>query len=182
MSAMRRVTAIMGGRAAVVLAAGALALGATACGGDDEETGAGTNDGATATSDQQEGMGVEPVEVTLAELVAQPEDYLGERVTVSGAVLEADLDEDPSVPAIFTLGPTAEDDLLVLPTEQADIPSAELAPDEVVEVEGRLVEFTEDLGESEDLLYETVEGGLLPNAEDAVALVANYVELDADAR
>lgn len=124
--------------------------------------------------------GSQPVELTVSQLLTDPESYVDQRVSVSGAVFEPDLDENPSVPAVFTLGASAQDDLLVLPTEQADIPSAELGEGEVLEVQGRIVEFTEDLGETNDFLYESVEGGLLPNAEDPVALVANDVEPQAD--
>jgi hypothetical protein len=60
--------------------------------------------------------------------------YVGQQVTVSGEDTDADVDREEASPAAFTLGEGVDQDLLVLPTQQVDVPASEITDESVLRV------------------------------------------------
>jgi len=162
-----------------VLATVALSgTGLAACGEDEEE--------ATRTAPDPAGAGVveeaetapEPVvpdQITAQELFTSTELYVGERVEVVADVQDADIDEDPQLPAVFSIGADDNEEIPVLVTEGADIPASAIVDGETVQVQGRVVELGKEVAAEESLLYETLgDDSFLTNLDSRYAIVANY--------
>lgn len=148
----------------------AIGLGAlTGCGGSEgPETAGGGPQPADAEPSES------PSEVTFNEVLSNTEPYLGKTVAVS-----AEVDEVIGTPGAFTLGGEVDDDeLIVLPTADAEVPQADIDEDTAVRVQGRVVEVNSALTDDEDLLFEE-EGdfALLDDYDGKPGIVASSVKV-----
>ena len=117
-------------------------------------------------------------EVTLSELLENPAAFVGRQVTVSGRVTETDVDGESARPAAFTLGEGVDEDVLVLPTAQAQIPTDAITDDSVLRVQGTVREVGDTLAEEDEFLYEEepAEDAFLADFTDQVAIAATQVD------
>jgi hypothetical protein len=113
--------------------------------------------------------------VTLADVLDDPEEYLGRTVTVSGEV-----DRLVIGARAFTIGDrlatTDEDDLLVIPRQSARAGAEAVDVASVVRVEGVVRRFTTPV-EDDDLLFDDEEDDALDEFEGEPAIVVTDIEL-----
>jgi len=166
-----------------LLSVGAIAfgsLGLIAC-GEEESAGpesGGGGAGSAAEEEPAQGAGAQPGEVTLGELLEEPERYAGQEVTVSGAVADSSVNGEENALASFTLGERVDEDLLVLPVSAGTVPAAGISDGQVLRVTGKVVRIDERLEQEDDFLYEAGDDRFLMEFENEVALAATSVETD----
>lgn len=165
------------GLPATLLSTGVMAFAAFAAGCGDESSGPETAGGSTnpaAEAEPEESA----AEVTFSEVLEDPDRYVGEQVTVSAGV-----DEVVTIPGAFTLGGELDDDeLIVMPTVDAEVPTARIDEDAVVRVQGEVTRVDTDLYDDNDLLFEEDdEFDIDAYEDDAPAIIASQIEvLDED--
>ena len=148
-----------GRSAAALLATVSLALGAQACGEDDEPAADVTATTETQTTEPagtgaEQPAGDRPADKQLEALLAAPQRFRGQRVTVTG-----EIDGAARAPGAFRLDRPRDDlGIIVLATEEATGLSTLTAGDTVT-VEGEVLEVTPDLEDKKDFLFETASGG-----------------------
>lgn len=147
-----------GRSAAALLATASLALGAQACGEDDEPAADVTKTTETQTTEAGTGAeqpaGDRPADKQLEALLAAPQRFRGQRVTVTG-----EIDGAARAPGAFRLDrPRGDRGIVVLATEEATGLSRLTAGDTVT-VEGEVLEVTPGLEDAKDFLFETASGG-----------------------
>lgn len=158
-----------------LLGAALLALGGLAVGGcGDEEDAAGGDEAVEARDEDEVGGGAR---ATLAQVLRHTDEFLGQEVAVTGEVQEVVVD-----PGVFTLGAEedvvlgregrpgqkegealeqeeqavgedeGEERLVVLARSGVEVGRGELAPGEIVRVEGTVTRVSRDVGEEAELL------------------------------
>ncbi len=166
------------------LSVAALAIGGfgvAACGDDEsagpEAGGAGAGGADVVEEEPEEGATGQPAEVTLTELLENPEAYVGQMVTVSGQVTDQEVDGEEGTAAAFTLGETVDEDLLVLPT--AELTPEGITDESVIRVQGMVHEVNDTLADEEEFLFEeeeAVDDEFLSDFQDQVAIAATQID------
>ncbi len=170
-------------RVATWLSVAALSLGGlglAACGEEepvagDQETEI-VEDEAAVTEPETVSEGSDEVErVTLPRLLSDPQQFVGQTVSVAGAVRDEEVDGEQNVGAAFTIGDALDEDLLVLPT--AELTPQGITEDSVVIVEGTVRDLDDALVDQEQFLFEEegIKDTFLNEFEDEVALVATRI-------
>lgn len=172
-------------RLSTLLSVGAIAfgsLGLAACGDEEsagpESAGGGAGGADVVEEEPAQGATAQPGEVTLTELLEEPERYVGQKVTVSGAVADASVDGEETALASFTLGEGVDKDLLVLPTSEGTLPSGGISDGDVLRVKGEVVRIDKGLEQEGDFRYEAGDDRFLMEFDNEVALAATSVETD----
>ncbi len=122
-----------------------------------------------------ESAGPERGETTLRELLENPDDYVGETVTVSGEVNRPDV-----ATGAFTIGDRVaaqENELFVLPTEASGFDRHEVAASSVVRVAGTVARIEPALDEDDDLIHDDTEDDAFDEFEGELAVKATRVEV-----
>jgi hypothetical protein len=112
--------------------------------------------------------------VTLADVLGEPERYLGQQVTVSGEVARLAVAR-----GAFTIGDRVsprEDDLIVVPPPSGRSDPGELDEGSIVRVRGT-VRRAATRSDDEDLLFEDEEDDALDEFEGEVAIDATRVDV-----
>jgi hypothetical protein len=155
-------------------------LGIAACGEDEsagpESAGGGAGGADVAEEEPAQGATGARGEVTLSELLENPTRYVGQQVTVSGQVTDADVDREEASLAAFTLGEGVDEDLLVLPTQQVDVPASEITDESVLRVQGTVREVDEALADEGNFLFEDGDDAFLGDFADQVAIAATQID------
>lgn len=159
----------------VIFSVGALAFSGVVAGCGDSSEGpetAGGGDNPVAESQPREA----PSEVTFEEVLSNTEAYVGQQVTVSAGV-----DEVVVAPGAFTLGGELDDDeLYVLPTTEAEVPSEDIDEDTTVRVQGRVEMVDTELFDDEDFLFEDDDAFDADRFDGSPAVVASQIEVIED--
>ena len=170
-------------RLSVLLSAGVLAVGGGAvagCGDAEESPGGGASGGGQQGGGQQQAPASG---VTLADILSNPQQYIGQQVTVEGEIAEI-VDE----PGVFTIGEGGVDvegvqdaggELLVLPTQGAQASDEDVSAGNILSVQGTVQIVSANIAEENDFLFE--EEGDTPSLEqfqDQPAVIATKVEWD----
>jgi hypothetical protein len=163
-------------RLAALLATLALAGGAVAGCGDEEEEPASAGQEPAAQTD--EGSPVDEAgetNVTIREVLRNPDSYLNDEVTISGEVVETIV--EPGAFTIGTSGAENDEQLIVLPTADAQYPEDALEVGDVVIVSGAIETVTD--AEPNRFLYEEAEpnAGFLGRYVDRPGIVATSVDV-----
>lgn len=140
----------------VVVSAGALALTGVVAGCGDETE-----------------RGEAPIEVTFEQVLSNTDAYAGRQIMVLAGVGQVAV-----APGAFTLGEeVGDDDLYVLPTTEAKLPSDDIDEDSVVRVHGRVEIVDGDLLEEEEFIIENVAGFDEERLDGSPAVVASQIEV-----
>ncbi|GIK76727.1 MAG: hypothetical protein EDQ89_03685 [Acidobacteria bacterium] len=87
---------------------------------------------------------------TVGTILDEPEEYLGETVTISGEVADAS-----QVPGAFTIGTLdREGAIVVLPTDQVDLDRAEITESDPIQVTGTVERVTGDIEDEGEFVFE----------------------------
>lgn len=124
---------------------------------------------------QNESAGPERGDITLRELLDDPEDHLGQTVVVSGEVNRLDV-----ATGAFTIGDrfiAQENELFVLATRDSGFRRAELSEDSVVRVQGTVRRIEPALHDDDDLLHDDSEDDAFDDFEGELAVKATRIEL-----
>ncbi len=111
----------------------------------------------------------------LQDVLAEPDEHLGETVTVSGEVARLD-----PIPAAFTIGDRVspqENELFVLPTRSSSLATGVLESDSVVRVEGTIRRITRDAATDDGLVFDDEEDDALDEFEGELAIEATRIDL-----
>lgn len=114
--------------------------------------------------------------MTFEEVLSNTEAYVGQQVTVS-----AEVDEVVVTPGAFALGGEIDDDeLYVLPTTEAEVPSEDIDEDTTVRVQGRVEMVDTELFLEEDVLFEDDDAFDADRFDGSPAVVASQIEVIED--
>lgn len=199
-------------RLSVLMSAGVLALGggaAAGCGGEESAGSEAAGGGPPAPSAEDVPADQQPSEVTLAEILANPQQYTGQQVTVSGEVSQVVVQ-----PGAFTLGAGVETEgeaegpvggageserpgaaqeglgaeggdgqLVVLPTQSGQLPQGGISEGDIVRVQGTVQLISANIAQEDEFLFEnTGDTAFLQQFQNQPALTAMQVELDTPAQ
>jgi len=160
-------------RLAALLTAAVLATGAVAGCGDEEEPATAGEPAPTQEASPVDEAG--ETNLTMRELLRDPEAYVNEEVTVTGEVVDTIVE-----PGAFTIGTTGagnDEALIVLPTADAQIPQDTVERGDVVIVRGAVETVTD--ADPDRFLYGEAEpeAGFLGSYLDRPGIVASSVDV-----
>ena len=163
-------------RLAALLTTVALAAGAVAgCGDDEEEPAAAGQEPAAQAEPAAPVDEAGETNVTIREVLRNPEEYVNDEVTITGQVVRTIV--EPGAFTIGTSGAANDEELIVLPTAEAQYPEEALEEGDVVIVRGAIETVTDE--SPDELLYEEAEpnAGFLGRYLDRPGIVASSVDV-----
>ena len=127
------------------------------------------------TGGENESAGPERGDITLRDVLENPEDHLDQTIVVSGEVNRLDV-----ATGVFTIGDRVhaqENELFVLATRSSGFQRDELSEDSVVRVQGTVRRIEPALHGDDDLLHDDTEDDAFDGFEGELAVKAARIDV-----